>query len=539
MAVGPTLGTGVFIASGQALAIGGPLSLLLAYLFLSGLSYSFATAAAQVADREPVRHGTMFRHSSRYAVRSFTFTLGYLRWYTLAMLVPYEITTAMVNLGMWHPGVKTAIRMSVVSSIIVGFNFLPERAFKRSETIFTGIKLGSSLGLLLVSAIVMIKDIPGDGPVRGFTYWHEPGAMHDYLVEGGIGRLLGLVQCVLYSSVAFILTPELTVTRAEETGPLPHRSVVATTHRDSIQLFVLYLLQALAVGVIVPYDDPGLRNGDGAGTSPYILGIQNARINDLPSVVMVLILLSSVASGRSFLFQASRMLCSLADSGHAPAAVNRRNRWDVPYVAVASTLPFAGLAWLSMLTSSTTIFNWFMHFITASGYLSWIACGILYLRFRRELQQRGELPPATGRIRRIQPWATYAGMVTSAMLLLTSLSTFAWPSGGDRAQSVATGAAIVTFLGTFVAHRTVTIHSSPDTASDEIEIDVIAVEPQSASDSNPVEVREREIVGSTPDLSSPEVRERTTPKWWRRLRLFIEGPYGLDLPTAEEPSCPA
>jgi hypothetical protein len=36
--------------------------------------------------------------------KSLAFASAYLRWYTLALFVPYEITSAMVNLGLWKPG---------------------------------------------------------------------------------------------------------------------------------------------------------------------------------------------------------------------------------------------------------------------------------------------------------------------------------------------------------------------------------------------------------------------------------------------------
>ncbi len=104
MAVGPTLGTGLFIGAGQALAIGGPASLLISYVFLSLLTYFMTTTVAEVAIYSPSRHGSMIANGFRYLPSSLGLATATLRWYSLALLVPYETTTAMVNLGLWKPG---------------------------------------------------------------------------------------------------------------------------------------------------------------------------------------------------------------------------------------------------------------------------------------------------------------------------------------------------------------------------------------------------------------------------------------------------
>jgi amino acid permease len=70
MAVGPTLGTGLFIGAGEALAIGGPASLLISYVFLSLLTYFMATTVAEVAIYSPSRHGSPIQSRSRHCYPS-------------------------------------------------------------------------------------------------------------------------------------------------------------------------------------------------------------------------------------------------------------------------------------------------------------------------------------------------------------------------------------------------------------------------------------------------------------------------------------
>ena len=448
MAFLPTLGTGLFIGSGQALAAGGPLSLLLSYGFISVLVYCMGTAVAEVAAHMPMSGGTMVNHNYRYSSSHLAFSMSYLRWYSLAMLVPFEITNGIVNLGLFVPGSEVAVRVSLMAAVIVGFNMLPEKPFKRSESLFTFLKLLATTGLLILTIVLGIRGVPGTG-IRGFHYWNDPGFMKEYMVSGNLGRFLGLVQCLLYSAVSFTLVPELIVQRAEELDTTVRPSILRVAQLDTIQHSVLYVLTVVAIGVLCPSDHPMLTDqGNGPGTSPFLVGIQIHQIQILPIIVSIAIFFSSVASGRSFLFLSSRTLCSLSEAGHAPPMFQRRNRFGVPYVSVIASGLFAGFAYLSMATSSSAVFNWLMHFVTTSGYISWLGSCVVYLHFRRTTEAQGF---SRAHQARVQPYGAYFGILSCSVLPFANgliTAQFGVPS-----NLVAAYLGIASFLLLYFGHR--------------------------------------------------------------------------------------
>lgn len=446
MPVLPTLGTGVFIGASQALAVGGPASLLISYLLLSLLAYFLTTTAAEVATHLPARDGTLVTHGYRYASRHFGFSLAYLRWYTLALFPPYEITTAMVNLGLWEPGPKVAARITVAILIILATNFLPERAFRRSEIVFTGLKLVLTIGLFAFSIAMFATSHRG---ARGFGYWHDPGAMNEQLTGGPLGRGFGMVQCLLYSGVAFIFLPEQVVYRAEQREVSPRSSILSVSRRDSIQVFALYLLSILGMGVACPSDDPLLTGYDtGAGYSPYIVAMRIRGLRVLPTIATSAILVSSVASGRAFLFLSSRTLHILAENGHAPSVFVKRNRYGVPYAAVLGSGAFTLLAYMSARHSSTEVFNWLMPAITTSGYVSWMATCAVYLNFRR-LVGAQTAPNQNG----APPIVAYIGMAFTILLPLANGLTVAGPDRLNIRNLVPAYVGIPVFLALYHGHQ--------------------------------------------------------------------------------------
>lgn len=283
--------------------------------------------------------------------------------------------------------------------------------------------------------------------------------MNQYVVSGNTGRFLGLVQCLLYSTVSFTLVPELLVQRAEENDATVRPSVLRVTQIDSTQILVLYVLSVVAAGLVCPYNNTMLTNkGAGAGSSPFVVAVKISQIQVLPMVVTILIFLSSVASGRSFLFLSSRLLCSLAEEGHAPPVFKRRNRFGVPYVAVLASGWFAGFAYLSMATSSSSVFNWLMHFLTTSGYISWLGSCVIYLHFRRTVDEKGF---TRAHQTRIQPYGVYFGiLVCSVLPIVNGLITASFESVPSNLLAAYLG--IIIFLLLYLGHRVNSIMRGQD-----------------------------------------------------------------------------
>lgn len=87
IALGGTIGTGLFVGSGQTLALGGPAFILVSYTIMTFLVYCVVTAITEVGAYLPVHGGTMSYYGYRYVSRSLGFAMGYLYWYSLGILV--------------------------------------------------------------------------------------------------------------------------------------------------------------------------------------------------------------------------------------------------------------------------------------------------------------------------------------------------------------------------------------------------------------------------------------------------------------------
>lgn len=79
IAIGGTIGTGLFIGSGGALATAGPAGALIAYTFVGTLVYSVMVALGEMATFIPVS-GAFTAYASRFCDKSLGFAMGWIYW---------------------------------------------------------------------------------------------------------------------------------------------------------------------------------------------------------------------------------------------------------------------------------------------------------------------------------------------------------------------------------------------------------------------------------------------------------------------------
>lgn len=339
--------------------------------------------------------------------------------------------------------------------VIIALNLLPVKFYGESEFWFAGLKVILLVCLLMLSFILFW----GGGPNRqrlGFHYWKSPyPAGKEYIVDGDAGRFVALLHCIILSAFAFIFAPELIVIGGGEMES-PRRNIPRASRRFFYRLVFFYILGTLAITVICPSDNQALTNGGaGAGSSPFVIGIKNAGIPVLDHIVNAVILTSAWSSGNSFLYMSSRSLYSLAVSNNAPCVFKACNRWGLPYMAVGVSALFSGLAYLSVGTSSSMVFNWFVNLTNTSGFISWACCTVIYFRFRKAARAQGaELPYRS----RLQPWGAYIAMTGSLFLVLANGFTVLFPSKWSVSSFFTAYIGIPAFALLYVTHRIVFRH---------------------------------------------------------------------------------
>jgi len=234
----------------------------------------------------------------------------------------------------------------------------------------------------------------------------------------------------------------------------PRRNLPKAAKRYFWRLVGFYIGSVLAIGVICPFNDARLTDGGvGAKSSAFVVGIADAGISGLGSVINAVIITSAWSSGNSFLYMSSRSLYSLAVAGNAPKIFTKCTKRGVPYVAVIASALFSPLAYLNCASSGSVVFGWFVNLTNTSGFISWICCCIVYIRFRKAYQVQNldrELIPYHSFM---QPVGAWIAMVAFTILTLINGFDVFFPGRFNASSFLTAYVGIPIFLGIYFGHR--------------------------------------------------------------------------------------
>jgi amino acid transporter len=452
IALGGSIGTGLFLSSGATLARGGPAFLVGSYVLMSILIYMVLTAIIEIATYLPLPGGTMNYYGSRYVSKSLGFMLGWLYFYAFAIFVPFELTASALVIEYWNPPVNSAVWITIMLVAVVVLNLLPVRFFGESEFWFAGLKVITIIGLLILSFILFW----GGGPSRdrlGFRYWQHPGPVKTMVVEGDSGRLVAFISTLLSSVLPFSFSAEMVVVTAGEVRS-PRRNLPRIARTFFWRLIIFYIGGTIAISVICPSDAAALVSGNySAAASPWVVGIRNAGIPILNHIINAVIVTAAWSAGNSFLYLASRSLYSMALEGAAPKIFARCTEGGVPIYAVIASSSVSLLAYMNVNSSAADVFNWLLNLINTGGFISWICCAITYLRFRKACDAQNISASSLTARSRLQPvgaWLVLA--VFSILLLLNGFITF-FPSQWSVADFLSAYIGLPVFVVVYLGHR--------------------------------------------------------------------------------------
>ncbi|KAH7890981.1 amino acid permease/ SLC12A domain-containing protein [Phlebopus sp. FC_14] len=369
IAIAGTLGTGLFLGSGQAIGGAGPVGALIAYALVGTVAYSSLCSVGEMTCLAPIS-GTFPHFAARWVDPALGFAVGWNYFYGALLSPAVEITGAQLLITYWDSNVKHAgIYTAVIAVLVVAINVFGVRWFGEAEFIFSMIKISLIIGLILVGLVIDLGGGP-DHQRRGFQYWKNPGPFAGAGLEPnhiGVDRFLGFLSVLVQAAFSY-LGMELVVIAASETES-PRRNIAKAVRRVFYRICVFYML---ATGT--------------AAESPYVIAMTNAGIKILPSIVNAGVMTSAFSSANSSLFSSSRILYGLALRGQAPRIFTYCTKKGLPIVAISFNGAFAFLSLMNISSGAETVFNWLVSLTTVGGFFSWGSINLTYLFFYRGLK---------------------------------------------------------------------------------------------------------------------------------------------------------
>ncbi|KAG8744577.1 hypothetical protein FRC10_009913 [Ceratobasidium sp. 414] len=423
--IGGTIGTSIFVAIGAALVHGGPLSLLLGYAFWCSVIFCVNEGQAEMVCLLPIE-SSFNRFAARWVDRAFGAATSWNYWVCMAAfvvislsLLNFEVTAFTAVIGFWTDGVHPVVFPIAMLTAYALLHLWSAKFFGETEFWISLMKVILIAGLLIMTFFLMV----GANPHRdafGFRYWRDPGPMAEYTSTGDLGRLQGFFACVLSAGFAVAGPDMLSIIAGEAKAP---RRIMPKAFRTVfVRLILFFVLGSLAVGILVPYNDP----------------ILNAAIAE------------GKPGGNAFLFNGSRTLHGIALDGFAPRLLRQTNRNGVPWITVLITLLAGCLSFLQVDASTSKVLDWFINVATSAQLVTWIAMSITWIRWNAAMQAQGVSREILPYRSRIQPYGAYYALTMSIIVTFFNGYYVFLKGGWATADFIFAYGSIFIFLGIYI-----------------------------------------------------------------------------------------
>ncbi|KAM3485665.1 hypothetical protein MY8738_001195 [Beauveria namnaoensis] len=427
IAIGGSIGTGLFVASGVDLAQSGPASVLTAYALTGAMQFCTMQSLAELAVVFPIS-GSFSAFSTRFLDPSWGFAMG---WnYALQWLValPLEVIAGALTVEYWNSSLSKAIFVTIFLFMIAVINLFGIKGYGEAEFVFSTIKVTAIVGFILLGIVVNIGGTPHEGYIGG-KYWVNPGATNN--------GFKGFCNVLVSAAFAFSGT-ELVGLAAAETAN-PRKSIPTAIRQVFWRIAVFYIVALLLVTLLVPHDDPrllGAKSSVDASASPFVIAIESMGQTVLPSIMNAVILVAVVSVGNSAVFGSSRTLAALAEQSHAPRVLAYIDRKGRPLVSVLLTLAVGLLAYLVDLEEQPEIFGWLIAICGLSSLFTWGSICLCHIRFRRAWAVAGCAPAQLPFRSQVGIVGSYAGLIANLLVVASQFWTAVSPLGPAQTSSV-------------------------------------------------------------------------------------------------------
>jgi AAT family amino acid transporter len=396
MALGSTIGVGLFLGSASAIQIAGP-SILLGYLLAGIVAFIVLRALGEMAVHEPVA-GSFAAYANTYVGPLAGYMVGWGYWTYWIVVGIAEVTAVGIYMGIWFP--ETPQWIWALSSIVMMglINLIAVKVFGEFEFWFALIKVIAIVAMIALGCSVIFFGFTNDwNPIGLANLWQHGG----FFPNGISGMLLSL-QMVLFAYVGIEMIG-LSAGEAEN----PRKTIPMAIDSLAWRILIFYMGAIFVILAIFPWNEVGQQG------SPFVVMFERIGLREAAGIINFVVITAALSSCNAGIFSGGRLLYALSANGYAPSPFAKLSKYGVPHRAVMATVAVCMTGVVLNYFVPDKAFQYVMAAVTFIGLMVWIAILITQIQFRRSLTkvQVAELAYRT-------PWWPYSSWFALAFIAL-------------------------------------------------------------------------------------------------------------------------
>ena len=402
MGLGSAVGAGLFLGVGLGIQISGT-SVLISYAVAGVLIALIMWMLGEIAAARP-----SLGSFSTYAGQAFghwaRFTMGWIYWFMLIMVMGAEITGAAAIIGSWFdiaPWIPALIAVAFFAVV----NFAAVRGFGEFEFWFAIIKVAVIIAFLVVGILMALGILPGMDLSRAGTNFTD-----NFLPNGMPGFAAGLL------AVAFAFGGIELVTIAAAESEDPARNVATAVRAIIVRIMIFYIGSIVVITMALPFSQ--IQDADAAANSPFTLVLEAAKIPFAAGFMEAIIALALLSAFNAQIYATSRLVFDMAKDHCAPKFFLKTNHSGSPINAVILSMIFAFASVGLQFWNPPGLLAFLFNAVGGCLLVVWAFIVASFLKLHPQLKANGELTDIRVPGYPWLPWATAAALAALTIFML-------------------------------------------------------------------------------------------------------------------------
>lgn len=386
IALGGSIGTGLFLGIGPAAVLAGP-SVILGYAIAGIIAFFIMRQLGEMVVEEPVS-GSFSYFTYKYCGSFAGFASGWNYWILYILVSMAELTAIGVYVQFWWPEIQLWASSLFFFLVINALNFASVKVYGETEFWFSIIKVVAIIAMILFGIYLLVSGTGG-----------EHAAIHNLYNDGGFfpkgffeknanGSFQGLLSAMALIMFSFGGLELIGITAAEAENP--EKNIPKATNQVIYRILIFYVGALVILFALSPWQQIT------TDSSPFVMVFQNLNGMEfelfgnkifftslIANVLNLIVLTAALSVYNSSVYSNSRMLFGLADQGSAPKFLKKLNKQSVPVNAILISSCFAAICILINKVMPEEAFSILMSLVVSCLVINWVMISYTHLQFRR------------------------------------------------------------------------------------------------------------------------------------------------------------
>ena len=371
IALGGTIGTGLFLGAGQSIHLAGP-AIILVYMLTGLMCFWLMRALGELLMSDLSQH-SFIDFIDRYIGKRTGFVVGWTYWVSWITIAMAEITAAGLYFQFWFPKVPQWLPGFVILIVLLCLNLITVEAFGEAEFWFAIIKIVAIIALIVGGLAMIFLSIKTPVGHASFGNLFRDGG---FFAKGAKGFVLSF-QMVVFAFVGI----EMVGMTASETAN-PHEVIPKAINEIPMRVILFYVGSLLVIMSIYPwsYVSPS--------SSPFVQVFQNVGIKAAAGIINFVVLTAAASACNSSLFTTGRMLYSLTYGGKSRFSkrMSKLSSHQVPANALRFSTLIIAIAVVLNFLFPAGVFTFISSVATTCFILIWGLIIVAHLRYRQAMK---------------------------------------------------------------------------------------------------------------------------------------------------------